>query len=83
VSTTDEILANPIQALGIPDGCIPIHVVLLVEYARPGMDTHPQRNGLALTTDDDCPPWTSIGMLDFAKQLEHDAVGNTNMGDDG
>jgi hypothetical protein len=83
VSTTDEILANPAAAAGIPDGAIPLHVVVLIEYARPGADIHPQRNGLAVISDDDCPPWTSIGMLDFARQLELDAVTNIDDEDPG
>jgi hypothetical protein len=72
----DEILADPHAALDIPDGCIPIHVVILCEYARPGAETRPSANGLATISDDDMPPWTSIGMLRFAAQLELNDVGD-------
>jgi hypothetical protein len=35
-----------------------------------------------MISDDDLPPWTSIGMLRFAAQLEYDAVGDAFDPDD-
>jgi len=78
MATTDEILADPIAALDLPDGAMPLSAIVLVEYARPGEDG---RKRLALVSDDDLPPWVSIGMLRFAAQLEYDAVG-PGMADD-
>lgn len=68
--TVDEILADPIASLNLPDGAIPLSVILLVEYAEPGSDTRPSARRLAMNTDDDMPPWTSAGMLRYAIELE-------------
>lgn len=68
--TVDEILADPIGALGLPDGAIPVSVVLLVEYAHPGSDNYPQRRRLAFTSDDNLPVWTSIGMMHYGVGCE-------------
>lgn len=74
--TVDEILADPIEALDLPEGSIPVGVVLLVEYANPGSDAWPTARRLAMMTDDNMPPWTAIGMMRFAQQREYDAVGD-------
>ena len=66
----DEILASPIDALDLPDGAIPLSVIMLVEYAEPGADESPSCRRLAVTSDEDLPPWTSVGMLRFACELE-------------
>ncbi len=70
MATVDEILADPVAALTLPDGAIPVSVVLLVEYAEPGATERPGARRLAWTSDDDLPPWTSIGMLRFAAEAE-------------
>ena len=72
--TVDEILADPVAALGLPDGAIPLSIIVIAEYAEPGSDERPSARRLAMNTDDDMPPWTSIGMLRYAIQLELDAV---------
>jgi len=39
MATTDEILADPIAALDLPDGAMPLSAIVLVEYdaVGPGM----------------------------------------------
>lgn len=76
MATVDEILADPLAALDLPSGSIPVSVIILAEYANPGSDNHPNRRRLAIISDDDLPPWTSIGMLRYAQQLEYDSVGD-------
>jgi hypothetical protein len=68
----DEILADPLAALELPDGSIPV----LVEFAEPAADVRPAARRLATCSDDNLPPWTSIGMLRFAEQLELDSIGD-------
>lgn len=72
--TVDEILADPVAALDLPEGAIPLSVVLLVEYAEPGAPDFPGRRRLATITDDDMPPWTSMGVLRFALELEAQSI---------
>jgi hypothetical protein len=72
--TVDELLANPIKACDLPDSAIPLHAIVLIEYAEPGSDTVPQRPRLAKFADDEVSLWTSIGMLRFALALELDSV---------
>jgi len=72
--TVDEIIADPLGALNLPDGAIPVSIIVLMEYVEPGSDERPAARRLAMNTDDDMPPWTSIGMLRYAIQLEVDAV---------
>lgn len=72
--TVDEIIANPLAALELPDGAIPVSIIVLVEYVEPGSDDRPSARRLAMNTDDDMPPWTSMGMLQYAIELEADEV---------
>jgi len=74
----DELLADPAAAAELPAGAIPLHAVVLIEYANPSSTTVPQRPRLAFTIDDDLTAWTSIGMLRFALQRELDAVALTD-----
>jgi len=71
--TVDELLADPVAACDLPAGAVPLHAIVLIEYAEPGADDVPQRPRLAKYADDDLPAWTSVGMLRFALQLELDA----------
>lgn len=81
MSTTDEILANPLTGLDLPAGAIPVRVVVLVEFMEPGSDHDPQRTRLAYNADDSCSAWTTMGMLRFAEQLEFHAVRDRAPGD--
>jgi hypothetical protein len=72
--TVDELLTNPVAACDLPDGAIPLHAIVLIEYAEPGSDTVPQRSRLAHYSDDEISLWTSIGMLRFALALELGSV---------
>jgi hypothetical protein len=74
MATTDEILADPAGTAELPDGAIPLHVIVLIEYAEPGADERPGAPRLALQSDESLGPWTAIGMLHFAAELERDAV---------
>jgi hypothetical protein len=80
--TVDELLDDPVTALGLPAGGIPLHAVILVEYANPSSSQLPHRSRIAVSSDDDCPSWMSIGMLRFALQREFDAVGEMEDADD-
>lgn len=80
MASVDEILADPLGALDLPDGSIPVSVVLLVEYVNPSSEFHSNAKRLATVTDEELSPWVSIGMMRFAQQLEYDAV--KQIGDD-
>jgi hypothetical protein len=79
---TDEILRDPLAALALPDGAIPLHVIVLAEYAEPGSDNMPAVNRLATVSDDDLTLWTSVGILRFAQQLELNDVADRREEDD-
>lgn len=74
MASVDEILASPLTAIELPPGAIPLHAVVIVEYAEPGSDNAPGRNRLGVISDDEMPPWSCIGMLRFAAELELDTV---------
>lgn len=72
---TDEILSDPRSALGLDDDQVLVNVIVLGEYVDLGPDVdRPERRRLAVTSSDELEPWTSIGMLEFAKMIEHTAV---------
>lgn len=72
--TADEVLANPFVALSLPDDCIVVSAVVVVEYVEPGSDDRPDRRRLAWVASDELNPWTSIGIWEFLKQREIAAV---------
>ncbi len=74
MATTDEIIGDVLGAAELPAGSIPLHVIVIIEYANPGSDNAPGRARLCTLSDENLPPWTSIGMLRFAEQLELDDV---------
>lgn len=75
----DEIIADPLLALDLPIDAIPLSIVMLAEYAEPGSDESPSRRRLAVISDDDLPPWTALGMLRFACELEFDAIARDDL----
>ncbi len=66
----DELLADPITAVNLPDGAFPVTACVVVEYVHPGSDNNPQRRRLAWCSSDELNPWTSIGIWEFLKQHE-------------
>lgn len=72
--TADDVLADPIKALGLPDGAVLSTAVIIVEYWEPGSDNNPGSKRLASTMDDDAAPWTVIGMCEFVKLQQHRLV---------
>jgi hypothetical protein len=76
--TVEELLADPIGACELPDGLVPLHAIVLIEYVEPGSDVSPQRSRIAKYSDDELSMWGSIGMLRFALQLELDAIADTD-----
>jgi hypothetical protein len=66
----DEILANITEALNLPAGAVPIHVIVIAEYADPSAEEWPGRTRLASASDDDCPPWSCVGMIRFAELMQ-------------
>lgn len=75
--TVDEILADPIRGLDLPDGAIPSHVIVIVEYSEPGSDNDPTKARLAFVRDDDLPPWTADGMTRFVGRTQLDGIVST------
>jgi hypothetical protein len=71
----DEIIADVRDALGLTDDQVLVNVVVLGEYVDldPAAES-PERRRMAMTSSDELEPWTSIGMLEFAKMREHRAV---------
>jgi hypothetical protein len=72
--TVDEMLADPLAALDLPDGAIPQHAILIVEYDDPGATERPGARRLAYVADNLMSPWLSLGMLRFACELEYSDV---------
>jgi len=66
----DQILNDTLGALELPDGAIPVSVIVLCEYAEPGADNAPGRLRLAMCSDENMPPWTSLGMMRYATEIE-------------
>lgn len=77
----DEILADPLGAIEVPEGGIPLHVIVLVEYANPGSADVPQRPRLGMISDDDLSNWGSLGMLGFAAERERQRIWDIECGD--
>jgi len=61
--TVDEVLADPAAACELPDDAVPIHVLVIVEYAEPGSDDEPGVARLTITADDTLTVWGALGML--------------------
>ena len=68
--TADELLADVIGALDLPDGAFPVTACIVIEYVHPGSDNRPDRRRLAWCASDELNPWTSIGIWEFLKQQE-------------
>lgn len=66
----DELLADPLAAVNLPDGAFPVTAVIVVEYVDPGSDNSPERKRLAWCSSDELNPWTSIGIWEWLKQWE-------------
>lgn len=64
--SVDEILANPMKAIDIPDGAIPVHAIVIIEYANPGADYRPELGRLGWCADTTNSLWNELGMLEFA-----------------
>jgi hypothetical protein len=82
MASTDEIIADPVGALDIPEAAIVTRVVMVVEYFEPASDDEPGRPRLAFTSSDDCAPWSVMAMIRFAEQIEFRAVKNAVEDDD-
>ena len=72
----DELLANPAAAAELPDGAVPIHAIILIEYFEPGSDDAPGSPRLTCASDEDLSTWTGVGMIQWAL-----AVQNAQMAD--
>lgn len=71
----DEIVSNVREALDLSESQILVNVIVIGEYVELDGDApSPERRRLAMTSSDELEPWTSIGMLEFAKMLEHNAL---------
>lgn len=68
--TVDELLADPLAAVDLPDGAFPVTAVVVMEYVHPGSENNPHRKRLAWCASDELNPWTSIGIWEFLKQHE-------------
>lgn len=68
--SVDDILADPVGALGLPEGAIPVSAIVLVEYLEPGSDNHPASKRLARATNEELEPWSAHGILSFAAESE-------------
>ena len=74
--STDEILTDPRSALELADTDVPVSVIVLVEYIDLDPDAErPESKRLAMISSDELNPWTTIGMLEFAKLTENAAIG--------
>lgn len=78
----DDVLADPSAALELPQGAVPVSVIVLAEYVEPGSSDRPGVRRLAVAADDDLAAWSALGMLRFALQLELNEVGAEDEGDD-
>jgi hypothetical protein len=74
--TADEVLANPWQAMSLPENAIVVSAVVVVEYVEPDSEDRPDRRRLAWVASEELNPWTSIGIWEFLKQREIAQVAN-------
>lgn len=79
-TSVDELLADPLGVSRLPEGAVPAHVVVIIEYVEPGAEVRPAASRLSVMSDTDASPWGVIGMLRFAERMELDDVSD---GDDG
>lgn len=81
--TADEVLANPWQAMSLPENAIVVSAVVVVEYVEPDSEDRPDRRRLAWVASDELNPWTSIGIWEFLKQREVAQIAGFVEGTDG
>ena len=79
--SVDEIIAHPVECIGLPERSLPVNIVLLIEYVEPGSDNHPGRPRLATISNEGATPWVVIGMCEFAKAMEANSVLRPEDGD--
>lgn len=63
--TADELLDQRVE---LPEGAVPVHAILVVEYLEPGADDASLAR-LDLFTDDTLPLWRGLGMLTYARRM--------------
>lgn len=68
--TADELLADPIAGVALPDGAVPVTAIVVIEYVEPASENRPERRRLGWRASDELNPWTSIGIWEFLKQHE-------------
>ncbi len=74
--TVDELLANPAVAVGLPNGAVPVHALIVIEYANPGADKHPDLRRLTFRVDDAAGPWQTLGWARFVELETHRSIRN-------
>ena len=70
--TVDEVLANPAAAVELPEGAVPTHVLVILEYLEPGSDDVPGVARIVVGVDDALPLHLFLGMLHYAELVQLD-----------
>lgn len=71
----DDVVTDVRRALGLRDSQVLVNVIVIGEYVDLDPDVEsPERRRLAMVASDELEPWTSIGMLEFAKMREQRGV---------
>lgn len=73
-ANVEDIIKDVCKEADLPPGAIPLHIVVCIEYAEPGAESSPGRPRMAYVSDDDMPPWTCMGLLQFAYELEYRSI---------
>lgn len=66
----DGFLDSAASMVDLPDGAIPTHAYLIVEYENPGSDDSPETPRIVQAGDECLSLWGSLGLLQYAHQTQ-------------
>lgn len=70
MSDEPDVLGLAATAVQLPDGAIPVHAYVIVEYENPGSEDSPGTPRLVAHWDLSFSPWARIGLLRWMLQEE-------------
>ena len=72
--SVDDVLKDPSGVIGLPEGAVPMHAIVIVSYMTPGSERSPHLERIGMASDDALSSHASIGMLRYALQRDLNAV---------
>lgn len=70
MSDEPDLLGLAATAVQLPEGAIPVHAYVIVEYENPGSDDSPDTPRVIRDFDASLSPWARIGLLRWMLQEE-------------